>query len=139
LTPHLPPLTLGTVTRRRQIALTLNLKDDPSLQAAYRRHHDEVPPDIEASLREAGILRLHIHALGTRLVMLLEVDDDFSFERKARLDAANPAVQEWGAADVDLPGPPAPGGSGREMGRHGRYLRLRYGLVVLTLLHQADR
>lgn len=80
---------------RRRIALTANLKDDASLQAAYRRHHSAVPPEIEASLREAGIVELRIYALGTRLVMVMDVDDDFSFERKAQLDAENPAVQDW--------------------------------------------
>jgi L-rhamnose mutarotase len=27
--------------------------------------------------------------------MIIEVTDDFSFERKAKLDNANPKVQEW--------------------------------------------
>ena len=79
----------------RRIALTLNLKDDPALQEAYRGYHARVPAPIEASLREAGILEMRIYALGTRLFMLMDVADGFSFERKARLDAANPAVQEW--------------------------------------------
>jgi L-rhamnose mutarotase len=82
-------------SRARRIALTLNLKDDASLQEAYRRHHGAVPRAIEASLREAGILDMQIYALGTRLFMLMEVAEDFSFERKAELDAANPGVQEW--------------------------------------------
>ena len=83
------------MTAARRVALTLNLKDDPSLQEAYRRHHTRVPAEIEGNLRAAGILEMHIYALGTRLLMVMEVSDDFSFERKARLDAANPAVQEW--------------------------------------------
>jgi len=85
----------GGVNGVRRIALTLNLKDDPVLQEAYRQHHAGVPTTIEASLREAGVVEMHIYALGSRLFMLMDVTDDFSFERKAQLDAANPAVQEW--------------------------------------------
>lgn len=46
-------------------------------------------------MREAGILEMRIYALDTRLFMVLDVTEDFSFERKARLDAANPAVRDW--------------------------------------------
>ena len=35
--------------------------------------------------------------LDGRLCMMMDTDESFSFERKARMDAANPQVQEWEA------------------------------------------
>ena len=40
---------------------------------------------------------MQIYHLGTRLFMIMDVSDDFSFEHKADLDHRNPAVQEWEA------------------------------------------
>jgi L-rhamnose mutarotase len=80
---------------KRRYCLTLDLKDDPELIREYRRHHQAVWPAVTDSLRQAGILDLELYLLDTRLVMILEVDDRFSFEEKARLDRDNPKVQEW--------------------------------------------
>jgi L-rhamnose mutarotase len=79
----------------RRYCLTLDLKDDPELIREYRRHHEAVWPQVQDSLRQAGILDLELYLLGARLVMILEVDASFSFEEKARIDRDNPKVQEW--------------------------------------------
>jgi len=79
----------------RRYCLMLDLKDDPALIAEYRKYHERVHPEIERSFRDTGILAMEIYLLGTRMCMVLEVNDSFSFERKARLDAENPKVQEW--------------------------------------------
>ncbi len=73
----------------------LDLKDDPSLIAGYEKHHREVWPAILASITEAGITVLDIYRTGNRLFMIMETTDDFSFEKKAAMDAANPIVQDW--------------------------------------------
>ncbi len=78
-------------------ALALDLKDDPALIAEYERHHERIRPEIEASIREAGITGMDIYRLGNRLFMVMETTDDFDFEKKAAADAANPKVQEWEA------------------------------------------
>ncbi|MBC7569478.1 MAG: L-rhamnose mutarotase [Spirosoma sp.] len=75
--------------------LTLDLKDDPVLIAEYERLHERLRPEIEQSIREAGVLNMEIYRVGNRLFMLMETDDTFSFTAKAAADAANPAVQEW--------------------------------------------
>ena len=75
--------------------LTLDLDNDPALIEQYKLHHRRVWPEILQSLRDAGIMQARIFLLGTRLVMVLETADDFSFEAKAAADAANPKVQEW--------------------------------------------
>ena len=79
----------------RRYALALDLADDPALIAEYEHYHGRVWPEIEASLRAAGIDRLEIYRTGNRLFMILEVSPAFSFDAKAASDAANPTVQEW--------------------------------------------
>ncbi len=75
--------------------LALDLKDDPVLIIEYERLHERLRPEIEQSIREAGILNMEIYRVGNRLFMLIETDDTFSFAAKAAADAANPAVQDW--------------------------------------------
>ena len=79
----------------RRFCLTLDLKNDPQLIAEYKRHHEHVWPEITQSIRDAGVEDAEIYLLGTRMIMILEVNEQFSFEAKARLDAANPKVAEW--------------------------------------------
>ena len=75
--------------------LTLDLKNDHQLIAEYEAYHRDVWPEIKESIRSAGITHMEIYRFGNRLFMIMETEDDFSFERKATLDAANPKVQEW--------------------------------------------
>lgn len=75
--------------------LTLDLKNDASLIAEYERWHQNVWPEIEKSIFDAGVLSLEIYRHETRMFMVMEVDESFSFKRKATMDAANPKVQEW--------------------------------------------
>jgi len=75
--------------------LTLDLKDDPALIAEYKRYHEKVWPEITRSIRDAGIEDMEIYLLGTRMFMIMEVNESFSFEAKARSDQRNPKVQEW--------------------------------------------
>jgi Uncharacterized conserved protein len=79
----------------KRFCLALDLKDEPALIAEYEFHHRNVWPEIEQSLRDAGITGLEIYRTGNRLFMLLETGDDFSFEQKNAADAVNPKVQEW--------------------------------------------
>ncbi len=75
----------------------LDLKDDPTLIAEYERWHAPggVWSEILESIRAAGITGLDIYRTGNRLFMVMEVNDEFSFEKKAAADAANPRVQAW--------------------------------------------
>jgi L-rhamnose mutarotase len=79
----------------RRFCLTLDLKDDPKLIAEYKRHHEKIWPEITRSIKDAGILDLEIYLQGMRMFMILEVDESFSFEKKAQADRQNPKVQEW--------------------------------------------
>jgi len=73
----------------------LDLKDDPQLIAAYEQYHQSVWPEIITSIKEAGIKVLDIYRVANRLFMIMEVGEDFSFEKKAALDAKNEIVLQW--------------------------------------------
>ncbi|WP_162415706.1 L-rhamnose mutarotase [Cyclobacterium roseum] len=81
----------------RRYCLALDLEDNPETIARYKASHQAVPPVIEESIRGAGIQIMEIYLTGNRLFMIMEVADDFSFEKKARMDAANKNVKEWEA------------------------------------------
>src|SRR2546426_12238306 len=78
----------------RRFCLTLDLRDDPKLIAEYKRYHEKIWPEITRSIKDAGILDLEIYMHGRRMFMILEVDESFSFEKKAQADRENPKVQE---------------------------------------------
>jgi L-rhamnose mutarotase len=79
----------------KRYCLTLDLKDDPQLIAEYKRHHERIWPEITQSIKDAGIENMEIYLLGTRLVMIIDAPDTFSFEAKAEADQQNRKVREW--------------------------------------------
>ncbi len=79
----------------RRFCLTLDLKDDPALIAAYKQHHENVWAEIEKSIRDAGIEELSIYLLGTRMFMIMDVSEKFSWDAKMKSDSENPRVREW--------------------------------------------
>lgn len=81
----------------KRFCLALDLKDDPALIAEYEALHKAVWPENIAGIQASGITDLQIYRIGNRMFMMIEANDDFTFERKAELDAANSRVQEWEA------------------------------------------
>ena len=79
----------------KRYCLALQLKNSPDLIRQYEEHHKKVWPEIIASIKDSGIEQMEIYRLGTRLFMIMEVNDDFSFERKAAMDQNNNKVQKW--------------------------------------------
>jgi L-rhamnose mutarotase len=77
--------------------LTLDLKDDPRLIAEYKQYHapGKAWPEITKSIRDSGIEDMEIYLLGTRMFIIMDVNEPFSFEAKAKADRLNPKVQEW--------------------------------------------
>jgi L-rhamnose mutarotase len=75
--------------------LTLDLKDDPTAISEYKRYHVKIWPEVKKSLFDAGIVDMEIYLLGTRMFMIMDVDDTFSLSAKAAADAVNTKVQEW--------------------------------------------
>ncbi|MHB8499399.1 MAG: L-rhamnose mutarotase [Candidatus Acidiferrales bacterium] len=79
----------------RRYCLTLDLKDDPKLIAEYQRYHGKIWPEITRSIKASGIEDMEIYLLGTRMFMVMEVNEQFSFEAKANADRENFKVREW--------------------------------------------
>ena len=79
----------------KRYCLTLNLKNDAELIKQYEEHHKAVWPEIISSIKDSGIDNMEIYRHGISLFMIMEVNDDFSFEKKAMADAANEKVAEW--------------------------------------------
>ena len=81
----------------KRYCLSTDLKDDPELMAEYERWHEShrIWPEIVQSIRNAGILNMEIFRTGNRLFMIMETEDDFTFERKTGMDAGNEKVREW--------------------------------------------
>lgn len=79
----------------KRYCLALDLKDDPALIAEYEVYHKKVWPEILKSIKDSGITSMQIYRTGTRMFMIMETTDDFSFTRKAEMDKDNAKVQEW--------------------------------------------
>lgn len=79
----------------RRYCLTLDLKNDPALISEYKKYHEKIWPEITKSIKDAGIENMEIYLLETRMFMIMEVNDTFTFEAKAHADQRNPKVQEW--------------------------------------------
>lgn len=73
----------------------LDLKDDEKLIEEYKVYHQSIWPEITKSIKEAGIEDLEIYLVGNRLFMIMNVNDNFTFEQKSTMDDNNPKVQEW--------------------------------------------
>jgi len=76
---------------------TLDLKDDPALIAEYIDRHSEAKhwPEINAGIREVGILEMEIYQIGTRLFMIVETDLDFDWDIAFALLSTLPLQAEW--------------------------------------------
>jgi L-rhamnose mutarotase len=81
----------------QRFCLMLDLRDDPALIEEYIKYHRHVWPEIQQSIRDAGVLDMQIFHAGRRLFMILDAEDSFTFERKAAMDRENPKVMEWEA------------------------------------------
>lgn len=79
----------------KKYSFALDLKDRPDLILEYEEYHKRVWPEIIKSIRDAGITQMEIFRTGNRLFMIMETNDDFDAEKKARADNSNPKVQEW--------------------------------------------
>lgn len=79
----------------KRYCLTLDLKDNPALISEYEAYHKEIWPEIRDSITTSGIVDMEIYRFSNRLYMIMEVNDEFSFEKKGAMDAGNEKVQEW--------------------------------------------
>lgn len=73
----------------------LDLKDDPHLIEEYKSYHQNVWPEVIASIENAGIEKLEIYLVGNRLFMIMDVRADFTLQAKQAADQNNAKVVEW--------------------------------------------
>ena len=79
----------------KRFCLALDLVDDPTLIKEYENYHKNIWKEITASIKDAGILDMEIYRVDNRLFMIMETEDDFSFDKKNVMDSSNAKVQEW--------------------------------------------
>jgi L-rhamnose mutarotase len=79
----------------KRYCFALDLKDDVASIAEYEKIHENIWPEIRETIVVAGITDMQIYRIGTRMFMIMDTVDDFSFEAKSKADAENPIVQKW--------------------------------------------
>lgn len=81
----------------KRYCLALDLKNDPKLISEYEEHHKKVWPENIDAIRASGIESMQLYRFQSRLFMIMEVNESFSFEAKQQADKTNIKVQEWEA------------------------------------------
>lgn len=79
----------------KRYCFALDLKNDKNLIREYEDYHKKVWPEIISSIKGSGIEEMQIYRFGNRLFMIMEVNENFSFEKKSVADNNNEKVQEW--------------------------------------------
>jgi len=94
----------------KRFCQTLDLRDDPEMIGQYVEAHAHVWPEVQAGMREVGILDMQIFRLGTRLFMIMDTVDDFDFVKDNARLASLPRQAEWEAYVAQFQGcdPDAP-------------------------------
>ena len=95
----------------RQV-LAIDLKDD-SVVESYRDYHTRVWPEVLESMRVSGVVSMEIYLLGTRLVMVADLEDGSDLRSAfAKRMASNPRVAEWERLMMSLQRPAPGAGTG---------------------------
>lgn len=76
---------------------TLELVVNPEMIDKYCEAHAHVWPEIQAGIREVGILDMQIYRLGTHLFMICDTVDDFDWVKDNARLAKLPRQAEWEA------------------------------------------
>lgn len=94
----------------KRFCQTLTLIHDEEMIRRYVDAHAHVWPEIQAGIREVGILDMQIYRLGCQLFMIMDTTDDFDFEADNARLAKLPRQAEWEAYVAQFQGcsPDAP-------------------------------
>ena len=84
-------------TKMKRYCQTLTLVDDDNMIAKYVEAHAHVWPEIIQGQREVGILDMQIYRKGRSLFMIMDVKDDFDFQKDMAKLATLPRQAEWEA------------------------------------------
>lgn len=80
----------STNKEMKRYCLALDLLNDVELINEYKKYHENVWPEIIASIKKAGIKELEIYLISNRLFMILEANDSFTFEKKSQIGCRKP-------------------------------------------------
>ena len=94
----------------KRFCQTLELWDDPEMIEKYVEAHSRVWPEVQAGIREVGILDMQIFRRGNRLFMIMDTVDEFDFVADNARLAGLPRQAEWEAYVAQFQGcdPDAP-------------------------------
>lgn len=79
----------------KRFVKTLHLVDSPDAIAAYRKHHDEIWPEIRDGIKSVGISSMEIYLLGNLAVMIMETPDNLDVDAAMAELATLPRQAEW--------------------------------------------
>jgi L-rhamnose mutarotase len=78
--------------------LALDLANDALLIAEYEKAHEKIWPQVRDHLREHGVEAMDIYRLGTRLVMVMDVNDVvYNATAMAQASINNMVIAQWEA------------------------------------------
>lgn len=88
-----------TYTEFKRYCKSLELRNDPTLIANYKKAHAKgaVWPEITQGMKEVGILDMEIYLIGTRLFMIMDTLPNFNHEKAMAELAKKPRQSEWEA------------------------------------------
>lgn len=79
-------------------ALALDLVDDAQRIADYEKAHEAIWPEVREHLHAHGVIGMEIYRLGTRMFMVMDVDDAvYDAAAMAQATKTNPAIVRWEA------------------------------------------
>jgi len=119
---------------------TVNLKDGPGVVETYTRHHREVWPEVQASLRQVGVRQMDIYLLGRRLVMVVEMSDGLDYRTAfASHRSSSRRVAEWEHLMKSLQAPPDEAQAGEWWAVMEQVFHLDQETQEPAIAHVADR
>ena len=79
------------------LCFTCDLKNDPELIKEYKQFHQpgNTWKSIVESIQTSGVQEMEIYLVGTRMFMIMKVEENFDLEKKRQLDESNPEVVRW--------------------------------------------
>ena len=84
-------------TNVKRYCQTLTLVDNEQMIQKYVEAHAHVWPEVIQGQREVGILDMQIYRKGRSLFMIMDVKDDFDFQKDMAKLATLPRQAEWEA------------------------------------------
>lgn len=73
----------------------LDLVDNPDLIKEYEIIHQRIWPEVARHIRSIGVEDMQIWRLGTRLFMIMDVNEAYCPEKAADIEKDNPILVEW--------------------------------------------